>query len=316
MQKNETFSKDLNVQAAQTVRQMADLGWFDTEYTMYGCAYLNTEGVMCYRISSEEDDIYHFIEKSTRYDIFPSNVKTLSKKYPVPAGMQELVSTEIKKDLAKECQKAYPRQFFETLYCLADSLRTNSAKEWLWQEASQLEGKFEEHALNCFENLVHYTYSTLKLTHEEYQKLLLWIEDERKNMDDNFVSKDMFEKNMYGFCYLENGQPHYLANAQRGYVYRMAYNYEEQGKDVGNIYSQTYWYNNYQYRLTNVVSDFKKSLQQAYPITYMMQLKKMKEQVKPLTKNEFFSTFNYGHLNESDDVFKTLLRYGKRWGIL
>ena len=60
------FSKFRDIQAADYVRRRAELGWFDVEFTMYGCAYLDIhDNKMRYKVSSREEDIYDFIEKSS-----------------------------------------------------------------------------------------------------------------------------------------------------------------------------------------------------------------------------------------------------------
>lgn len=316
MKDDELHSSDMNVQAALNVKQMAELGWFDVEYTMYGCAYLNQSGKMCYRVSAEEDDIYDFIEKSTRENIYPSNLESITRKYPVPSGMKELLANEVKKELAKELRKKYPKQFFEILYSLADMIRSDHAKNILWTKTDQLEGKFEESTLNRFEDMIHYSYSCLKLTQQEYKELLNWVEEEKKNMDDNFISKDVFEKTMYGICYLEHGAVKYLSNAQRGYIYRMACKFEETGKDVGEIYAKTYWYNNYSYRLPDVIRDYKENLQQICNLEYMQQIQRIKGTVDTDKKEVFLLKLADLKRNGSESAVNTMLRYGKRWGVL
>ena len=45
---------------AEEVGKMAELGYFDVEFTMYGCAYLEC-GKRYYKVSPEAADIYQFI---------------------------------------------------------------------------------------------------------------------------------------------------------------------------------------------------------------------------------------------------------------
>ena len=51
--RNKKVSKDMNVRVAEEVGEKAELGYFDTEFTMYGCAFLNPQdGKMYYKVSS------------------------------------------------------------------------------------------------------------------------------------------------------------------------------------------------------------------------------------------------------------------------
>ena len=53
-----------DLRVAEDIGKMAELGWFDVEFTMYGCAYM-FEGKMCYKISSEAKDIYDYMALGT-----------------------------------------------------------------------------------------------------------------------------------------------------------------------------------------------------------------------------------------------------------
>ena len=52
----ERAQKDANFQAAEDVGRRAELGYFDVEFTMYGCAYLNpADHKMYYKVSSKAE---------------------------------------------------------------------------------------------------------------------------------------------------------------------------------------------------------------------------------------------------------------------
>ena len=94
-------------QIAEDVAKKAMLGWFDVEFIMYGCAYLDPKtDKMCYRISSREEDIYDFVEKSVRYNIYPGKVMSIRKRYPLPSGMKEFVAEEVKRELARTLKRS------------------------------------------------------------------------------------------------------------------------------------------------------------------------------------------------------------------
>ncbi len=302
--------RDLRV--AEAIGKKAALGWFDVEFTVYGCAYLDRQiNKMCYRVSEQKEDIYDFVVKSAREDIFPSNVHCLTKKYPVPSGMRELIAQDVKQDLAKQLQALYPKAFFQKLYQLAEFCTTDQMKSLLWAEAEHLEGMFAESALQDFFELLQYSYSCRKLTRDTYEALLRWYQEEMRNLDDNFVSKDIFETTMYAVGYESGSAIRYKTNANRGELLAKAFQMEQEGAFVTPVIFKTYWYN-YQYRLSDVNQDFRQYLQQQYQDVYIHKIREIRK--KSEKGNDVFDAL----LQETKTVWgeaatQTLVRYGYHW---
>ena len=187
--------------------------------------------------------------------------------------------------------------------------------ELLWDEAEQLEGVFDEERLSQFENLVHYAYSCCRITEATYKSLLEWIGKERKNMNDNFVSKSTHEKTLYGAAYWDNGKYKYLENAQQEYVYEKMYEKEMQGIFVTPMYSKTFWYNNYSYRLADVKKDFSALLRKVVDETYCNKIKLMKAG-QTMTEVECEELLNKVSSTWNEECANTVKRYLGRWGIL
>ncbi len=303
-----------DLRVAEDIGKMAELGWFDVEFTMYGCAYM-FEGKMCYKISSEAKDIYDYIEHGAKQGVYPSNVLSLTEKCPVPAGMKELIAQDVKKDLGRKLREVYPQAFFEELYALAQAVTTNSAAALLWAEAEALEGVFEEEKLKYFEELVDYAYSCRKLEQTEYAALLQWIASERRDMEDDFVSKDIFEKTLYGIAYAGEAGIEYMTNAQKEYVYEKMHELEQAGSFTTPLFSKTYWYN-YVYRLVDVNRDFKKKIRQELDEPYINKIMAIRTGECALTKEAYASFAEAIRKKYGDKPYETLLRYGYRWGVV
>ena len=233
-----------DIQVMEDVSKKAALGYFDVEFTMYGCAYLDPEqDKVYYKVSSKSEEIYSFIEESAKEGIYPSKVETMTVKCPVPLGARELIANDVKKELAKELQKKYSKEFLAALHQAAEDVCVDTAATLLWKRADELEGVFDEELLNRFEELVEYSYSCLKVSKGSYAALLRWIAAERQSMEDSFVSKDKLEKTFYGFGYIENGKLKYFTNANRSHVYEKLFSLEQNGVFVLPLYQKTYWYN-------------------------------------------------------------------------
>ncbi len=308
------MSRDIMV--AEEVSKKAALGWLDVEFTMYGCAYWDyMKNQMYYKVSANPADIYDFLEESSRYDIYPGRAERLTYKCPVPAGMQNIIAADVKKELARELRRLYPKSFFEQLYLLADTVRNNQAETLMWQKAEQLEGLFEEEALDVFEQEVHYAYGCLKLNREAYSNLLHWIKEERRSMEDTFVSKDIFEKTLYGFAYEENGRLQYISNAQRAHVYERLYELECAGKNTTPVYSKKYWYN-YIYRLSDVLQEYKAELKEQCNQRCLKNAVALREDMLADVRRKGLVLLDDMMQQCTEKQQQTVLRYAKHWGIL
>ncbi len=308
------MSRDIMV--AEEVAKKAALGWLDVEFTMYGCAYWDRSAdQMYYKISANPVDIYDFIEESSRNDIYPGRVEQFTYKCPVPAGMQDIIANDVKRELAKELRAAYPKAFFERLYQIADTVRNNHAGALLWREADRLEGLFEEEQLEKFEEAVHYAYGCMKLKREEYKALLQWLAEERKSMDDTLVSKDVFEKTLYGFAYEENGRLQYVSNAQRAHVYERLYELECSGRNTTPVYSRKYWYN-YVYRLSDVLQEYKAELKRQCDRASLENSTALREDISADARRHGLALLDDMMQACTDGQQQTALRYAKHWGIL
>ena len=300
-----------DAQVAGDVRRMAELGYFDTEFTMYGCAYVENDR-RYYKISPNAEDIYSFIEKSNLQSIFPSNVYEYTKKCPVPVGMKEVIAQDVKMELAKKIRDSFPEEFFVTLANLAGDVTDDSAAEYMWSMVDELEGVFDIERLRRFEEQMEYIYTCRKITWETFKNLRVWLKDERKSMLENFETKDIFEKTIYGMMYLDGDRMRYVENARMEYVYERLYDVESKGGMATPIFKRTYWYN-YSYRLADVMQDYKKTLRGYYDRTYLDELEKLRR--TDANRDLFIDTYRSVKKLYGDKAGETLLRYGNRWGI-
>ena len=307
---------DQNVRVALDVSEKAELGWLDIEFTMYGCAYLNpADNKMYYKVSSQAEDLYTFIESAAQQNIFAGNVVTLTRKMPVPSGMKELIAQDVKMSLARELQKIYPIDFFVNLYQLAARCANNQAADVLWQEAEHLAGRFDEEQLRRFEEMVNYTYSCRSIKEDTYQQLIDWLKEERSNMADDFVSKDIFEKTLYAVAYEQDGAIQYIENAQKDYIYEKAYTLEQQGIFVTPVFNKTFWYN-YEYRLADVKKDFRVLVREVLNAEYIEKIKTLRGTVNSDLADQLPNMICKVSAKWGDNCANTLTRYAHRWGIL
>lgn len=305
---------DPNIQAARVVGRRAELGWFDVEFIMYGCAYLQHEKVY-YKVSSQAEDIYHFAETAAVENIYTSNVFRYTEKCAVPSGMCDLIANDVKKDLARELKKRYSISFFKILNDLAERTQDNCAAQLLYREAEQLEGIFSEEKIDQFEMLVQYAYRHHSISFDTYQNIMKWIIEERKNMEDDWVSKNFYEKTIYGFAYEKDDHIKYVDNVLQSYVYEKAEQLEQNGYLITPILSHTYWYEQPR-RTSEILQEFRVLLVEQYDMSYIEKIKKIRDNKTRINKNEFMGLLEMIKNTYGDHAASTILRYGYTWGVL
>ena len=96
-----------DLKCSQDIAEMAALGKFEEEFIVYGCCYVEN-GQVYYRVSTQEDELYLFIEQCMERGVYPSPVQRLLNRTLVPSGMQEEYLYQTKIMLAKQMQKNYP----------------------------------------------------------------------------------------------------------------------------------------------------------------------------------------------------------------
>ena len=179
-----TMIRDTKI--ADDVFKKIEMGWLDQEFTVYGTAYY-AQSQMHYKVSNFSDKIYSFIDNAGNSDIFPSNIVRFTQRCPIPAGMKDEKNLQIKIELAKMLQKEYPKELFLLLEQIALEVRDDSSYLLLEQQKELLEGTFDGVRLECFRELVKYSYKTLRLSRNYYDVFMKWIDQELKNIEDDFV---------------------------------------------------------------------------------------------------------------------------------
>lgn len=304
---------DPNVEAARVVGRRAELGWFDVEFIMYGCAYLQN-GKVYYRVSSQAEDIYLFTKKAAIENVFTSNVLKFTEKCSVPSGMRDLIANDVKKDLARQLKKMYPVEFFNILSDLAKRTESDVAATLLWEEAEQLEGIFIEEKINQYELLVQYAMYHHSINANTYQSIMKWICEERKNMDENVVSKDFCEKTIYGFAYEKDEKIKYIDNVLQSYILEKAEQLEQEGYLITPILSHTYWYEQTR-RISEILNEFRSLLKDVYDSAYMEKIRMLRDIKVTSDIGTFHTLVNDTRLTYGNAAADTLTRYGNVWDV-
>lgn len=297
-------------QVAEELRKRAELGWLDVEFTVFGTAYLK-ESKMNYLISTDEQDVYKFIEAVACENIYCGNVLSYTERCSVPIGTKEDKELEVKKKLAKILKEIYPKELFEILEEIANNIRDNSAWGWLNEQQYAIEGVFEEEKINFFEKMVEHSYSHQRLSLEAYSEFKRWIAEERSCMDDDFVRRDLFEKTYYGILYEDQkskGKAKYLEDSLLEYICKRKNEFEIHGNLVSAIYEKTYFYN-YSKSLGQLRKDFIDDLKTCMNDSFWEKMKEINCE-REIT-NSYFSKIQEMNI----EAQKTYKSYLGKWNV-
>lgn len=298
-------------QVAEEVRRKAELGWLDVEFTVYGTAYYS-ENEMHYMVSTDEKDIYCFIEMAALKDIFCSEVISYTEKCSVPIGTKEDKELEVKKKLARKLKGIYPARLFELLTETANILRNDCAKTMLDCLQNETEGIFDERKIRYFEIMVNYCYSSLKISRETFRAYTKWITEERGYMEDDFVQKEQFEKTYYGFVYedlTKTSGVKYIEDSLLEYVLKKRAELYKKNVLTGAVYEKTIYYNHSKSPV-QIRKEFLDELKMIMSADYFKQLKAISTK-KTVTK-EIADKVN--DLNEA--ARETYYMYLGKWGAI
>lgn len=269
-----------DAQVAQEVAERAALGWFDVEFTMYGCAYMKN-GERFFVVSALENQINRFVETSIEKGILTSKVHRLTKRCQVPGGMKEHIAIQVKTELAKWLKDNYSGDFFAELERLPDVKSIPEVVSMMKQKQIYLTGKFDANLINDFEALNRYLLRRKCISVACFREYENWIADERKYMMRSAEEKDRFEKTFFGIAYRNNiGNLQYYTNACEEQVYHKQEELLEKGVLVTPVLRRVYYYNNVNIRLQDVKNQFLQTIHQHYSEVFCEELESVLQKSK------------------------------------
>lgn len=224
------------------IAEMAALGKFEEEFIVYGCCYVE-DGQVFYRMSTQEDEMYLFVEQCMERGVYPSPVQSILNRTLVPSGMQDEYLYKTKVMLAKQMQEQYPSALLKKFAALAEIDANDNAAELLYRIKKSLIGCFERERLELVEGMIQFAYQQKKLTRQTYQELQQWLAYVYRQMEDDVVIKKNVQRTFYGMAYRnEAGKVKYFTNARKSEVCKRREQLLCQGIWTTPIVQKTYYF--------------------------------------------------------------------------
>ena len=304
-----------DVQIAMDFQKMAENGYLDEEFTMYGCVYLKNNERQ-YLISSEEGDIVKFVRNAVKEGLYPSPIRKLKEVCHVPLGEKERIGNQVKIRLAQKMQEDYPLEFLTEFEAWCRLLASDAAFAKLHTYVKALKNCFSLERIALAENLILLAYESKKLTRDSYQVLMQTLDKEKAKMQDDIIEKNVLSKTLHTIMYeAEDGNLRYATNARIEWVEQKKNTLKGKGNIVSPIYSRVYWYNN-QCKLDDVQELHKENYLQVLNADYFSLVKEIYHYPAAFDQKAFAQLQRTVQSKYSAACQEMLSHYGCLWHIL
>lgn len=299
---------------AEDVGKMMELRRFEVEFEIFGTVYWQ-DGKRHYLVSKSEDTLYYQLEPLALQDTYPLALQTWHESALVPAGWDEEIEQTIKVHFCHSLHDIYPEGFWHNIEKVTEAAINDSATQILDPLQDLLDGVFDSDQIQLFEGLLNRAYLRRNLTRRSYQMYAEWLREIRQEMVDDVVTKDVFNRELYGFAYqAENGKIQYYLNASQRLMHEKQEKHQKLGHLVTPIFQKKYWYN-YDYRLDQVRVDFRELLKQLFNEEYFNMLSRLAAlnvSVDTIVYNEILAMY---HEQDNVTLMNAWENLGYQWGI-
>lgn len=306
-------SRDMCCIAA--VGDMAEMGRFDEEFCMYGCAYLENNQIT-YRISPVAEQIYRFTEEGIYQEHYPTRVYIYQKSLAVPAGMKEKIERGVKLKLARVLQRTYPASFYHLLNEFGQLPAVDQGRSILEELKDSTEGHFNELECQLLEGTVQIAYEAKQLKMDSVVYMKQWLEKTRKQMEDTPVIQRGLSRTFYGFCYqLKNGDIKTVVNAQAVPIWEQHSKMKREGIIAGPVLHQEKWFGNTG-EISEGRAEFRKTVQEIQNERYFTLLCALKALKSVVDVEQFKKTLALLGETGCKEAIEDFRGYGYRWNCL
>lgn len=307
-------TENRDVACAAEVGRMAELGRFDSEFRMFGCAYMEA-GKVYYRAGSNGLAMYRFADACRTRRIWPTSVIQHVRRSSVPAGMAENIAHHVKLELIDALASDYPRFFFESLEQLGAALPTNDSLPFLEAMRQTIEGHFDAMELQLVEGTLARCYHGLLLDRYEKLRFHEWLAGVRRQMEDDPVPGAQLKRTFYGFCYERSGRIRAVFDAVEETVLQQhAEKSLEEHAIVAPVLQQTCWLQNFG-EMGAARAAFKRLLMETENADYFTFLKQINQLPSAIDAVGFDTALADLEAQQAVAAVRDLRRYGRLWNV-
>ena len=168
---------DHDMAAVAFVNQMYDLGFFDEEFTFWGCVY-KENGERKYYITANAEKAYAKVQECLEKSFAVTPVEKYLKWQKVPTGQRDALRQQAKLEFAQKLQSQYSLFFLELLETTAKRISSNIAQPYLAKLKKHYQGSFDLDGLELFKGILLKAFESHQLTTIDYLYYKNWVNKE------------------------------------------------------------------------------------------------------------------------------------------
>lgn len=266
---------DRDIQCGHSFLKLYELGCFAEEFIVYGCSYLE-KGKVYYIISSNPEKICQVVADSVIENRSCSPIMKKAYQQKVASGTKEDIKQKIMLDMATEISKIYGKEYFESERTWLERSPNSSAKLLLELKKHELTGCFDKPQLMLFEGLCREALRLKVLERHIYDEFDRWLKHVYRQMEDDVIEKNKFNRELSGFAYEKNNQIKYFFDANKINTVEKREQFIHGKIFVTPILTKEYNFSELN-QLADIRKDFKVYLEQMLNDQYILTVKKIYE---------------------------------------
>lgn len=265
---------------SKSIMNLYELGKFEKELAIYGCAYQDESGEIIYVLSTDANNLYDWKYNKNNLSKRATIVHRTTIRTLIPTGMEEIITEQLQKKIVRELHKHYPKEYFVNLVRLDNTIPSNKSYNLLKEIQFQLDGLGTIEQLELYQGLINQAYLNKILKEKHYYDFCKWIEVEKEDISNDLQKTDIYKKEFYGFTYaFPNNAFKNVVDGNKGYIYAQMEKLQLEGALVSPIIQKRFWYNN-NYRLNDAKKDSKCFFELLFSNKYREILLKLDEMIK------------------------------------
>ncbi|MGI1659285.1 MAG: hypothetical protein ACRKFN_09930 [Desulfitobacterium sp.] len=182
--------------------KLKEAGAVEEVFEFFGCAY-SKKNKIGYFVTNKEKEFFDFIGQCEQKGIYCTS--GIKQHYRCKATNNELqnMKSNYKMDTLKKVQESYSGNFFQIMSQLINIPARNYAEKLFQEWKLELDGCMNEDRLSLFETTLSMAISMKLLDYTVGKTISGWVQQKKKQFEDNLLIKKG-EKHLYaGLVYLE-----------------------------------------------------------------------------------------------------------------
>lgn len=304
-----------DVSSAQMIHSLVEMNCFAQECNVYGYMWKDSAGHIKYTTSDDESVIRRSFERKVlaHYEMTP--IKSWTAREIVKEETKDDLWMYLKLRLCEALRLNYDQVYFQTLNELCSLPADNQAWDILYPWLQEIDGYYDEDALQLFEGAVNYAIITKHLGGEACIRIRKWLQKTRSQIAHRMQVKDNFERTFVGFAYdTRDKQYAFFYNANQKALFDRQKELEQQGVFHTPLYTKQYWYHNSS-ELKDVRTKFQAEMKLLMDNAYFMRINALRNLTHKALSDHWASCLLEVRDRCSEVAVEGLLYWGYRWNI-